>query len=55
MLVIKAKSISQDKKVDEIFESETRKLVGQFAVRQVVNLKPFEKDHVMVLCQKTNE
>ena len=55
MLVIKAKSISQQQKPGEIFEEETRKLVGNFSIRQVVNLSPFEKDHVMVLCEKISE
>ena len=52
LLAIKAKSISQEKKVEEIFEQETAKLEEQFKVKQVINLKPFEKDHVMVLCEK---
>ena len=55
MLVIKAKSISQQQKPGEIFEEETRKLIGNFSIRQVVNLAPFEKDHIMVLCEKTSD
>lgn len=52
LLAIKAKSISQQKKAEEVFEQETAKLEGQFKVKQAINLKPFEKDHVMVLCEK---
>ncbi len=52
LLAIKAKSISQQKAVEEIFEKETGKLKEQFNIKQVINLKPFEKDHMMVLCEK---
>jgi fibrillarin-like pre-rRNA processing protein len=52
LLAIKAKSISQEKPVNEVFEKEISKLNGQFNVKQIINLKPFEKDHVMVLCEK---
>ncbi|MBN2067569.1 MAG: fibrillarin-like rRNA/tRNA 2'-O-methyltransferase [Candidatus Diapherotrites archaeon] len=52
MLAIKAKSISQEKPVNDIFESETAKLNEQFNVLQKINLKPFEKDHEMVFCRK---
>ncbi len=52
LLAIKAKSISQQKPVNEVFENEISKLKEQFNIKQVINLKPFEKDHVMVLCEK---
>ncbi len=52
MLVIKAKSISQDSNVANVFSKEIAKLSESFTPKQIVNLKPFEKDHVMVHCEK---
>ncbi|MCX6798558.1 MAG: fibrillarin-like rRNA/tRNA 2'-O-methyltransferase [Candidatus Diapherotrites archaeon] len=53
LLAIKARSISQRKKAQDIFEEETAKLARLFIIRQVINLAPFEKDHTMVLCEKS--
>lgn len=52
MLVVKAKSISQKDDVASVFGKELGQLTDQFNVKQVVNLKPFEKDHVLALCEK---
>jgi len=52
MLVVKAKSISQKSDVAGIFGKELALLSEQFDVKQIVNLKPFEKDHVLALCEK---
>jgi len=52
MLVIKAKSISQQSDVGSVFGKELGALADSFKVKQVVNLKPFEKDHVLALCEK---
>jgi len=52
MLVIKAKSISQQSNVAGVFEKEIAMLNELFKVKQVINLKPFEKDHAFVLCEK---
>jgi len=52
LLTIKAKSISQQSNVGEIFSKEIGMLSQTFNVKQVINLKPFEKDHVMVFCEK---
>ncbi len=52
LLAIKAKSISQEKKAKDVFDEETGKLKQEFEVIQAVNLSPFEKDHLMVLCRK---
>lgn len=52
MLVIKAKSISQQPNVESVFSKELAMLSQEFRVKQVVNLKPFEKDHVLAMCEK---
>jgi len=52
MLVVKAKSISQKINVGSVFGKELGALSESFAIKQVVNLKPFEKDHVLALCKK---
>lgn len=52
MLVVKAKSISQQANVAEIFGKELKSISEKFNVKQVVNLKPFEKDHVLALCER---
>ena len=52
MLVVKAKSISQQPNVSEIFSKELEKLGESFTLKQAVNLRPFEKDHVLALCEK---
>ncbi|MBU1120299.1 fibrillarin-like rRNA/tRNA 2'-O-methyltransferase [Candidatus Micrarchaeota archaeon] len=52
LLVVKARSISQEKKAEKIFEEETNKLEKEFNVIQVISLKPFDKEHVMVYCGK---
>ncbi len=52
MLVVKAKSISQNPDVGAVFGKELSILSDSFNVMQVVNLKPFEKDHVLALCER---
>ena len=52
MLVVKAKSISQQSDVGNVFGKELGALTDQFTIKQVVNLAPFEKDHVLALCEK---
>jgi fibrillarin-like pre-rRNA processing protein len=52
MLVVKAKSISQHIDVASVFGKEVGKLEEAFNVEQIVNLKPFEKDHVLANCTK---
>jgi fibrillarin-like pre-rRNA processing protein len=51
LIAIKAKSISQgDPK--QVFKKEIATLEKEFKVKQVISLNPFEKDHVLVLCEK---
>jgi len=52
MLVVKAKSISQHSDVGSIFGKELGLLSEYFRVRQTINLKPFEKDHVLAFCER---
>jgi fibrillarin-like pre-rRNA processing protein len=52
LFVVKAKSISQQTDVSSVFGKEVGAVSEKLSVRQVVNLKPFEKDHVLVLCKK---
>ena len=52
MLVIKAKSINQQKKTADIVEEETNVLKQEFDILQIVPLSPFEKEHALVLCRK---
>lgn len=52
MLVVKVKSISQESDVQGILGKELAILSGAFKLKQTVNLKPFEKDHALVLCEK---
>jgi len=51
LIAIKAKSISQGNP-EKVFKKEIAELEKEFRVKQVVSLKPFEKDHVIVLCEK---
>jgi len=52
LFVVKAKSISQQTDVSSVFGKEVGTVSEKLSIRQVVNLKPFEKDHVFVLCKK---
>jgi fibrillarin-like pre-rRNA processing protein len=50
LLAIKARSIDVTKEPEEIYRREVDKLNAHgFEVKQVVNLDPYDKDHVMVL------
>ncbi|BBD72613.1 fibrillarin [Sulfodiicoccus acidiphilus] len=52
LLAIKARSIDVTKEPEEIYKREVEKLSSNgFDVRQVVNLDPYDKDHVMVLAK----
>jgi len=49
LLAVKARSIDVLKDPERVFEEERRKLVAAgFRVQQVVDLKPFEKDHALI-------
>ena len=50
-LVIKTRSIDVTKEPKHIIESEIKKLEKDFEVVQIINLSPYDKDHVMVLAK----
>jgi len=50
-LVIKARSIDVTKAPRKIFEKEKNKLKENFEIIQVINLSPYDKDHVMVIAK----
>lgn len=52
LIALKAKSISQEESPESIFRKEIAVLEKEFKIKQVVPLNPFEKAHVMVLCDK---
>jgi fibrillarin-like pre-rRNA processing protein len=52
LLVVKTRSIDVTKEPREVVDEEVAKLrSNRFDVEQTVNLKPFDKDHVMVLAK----
>ena len=50
-LVIKARSIDVTKSPKKIFEKEKNKLKENFEIIQVINLSPYDKDHIMVIAR----
>lgn len=48
LLAIKSRSINAVKSPKKIFREETEKLKDRFEVMQVLDLRPYDKDHVMV-------
>lgn len=51
IISIKARSISQ-KNSKKILEEEKNKLEKEFYVKKAVFLEPFQKEHLLVLCEK---
>ncbi len=52
LMAIKARSIDVSKSPKEVWDEEIKKLKKDFDVKKVVNLNPFEKDHVFVYAVK---
>ena len=52
LMAIKARSIDVSKSPKEVWDEEIKKIRKDFEVRKVVNLNPFEKDHVFVYAVK---
>ena len=48
MIAIKARSIDVVRKPRDIFKDEIDKLKNKFKIMQVINLRPYDKDHVLV-------
>jgi len=52
LLVVKTRSIDVTKEPRDVVDEEVAKLrAGGFGVEQTINLKPFDKDHAMVLAR----
>lgn len=52
LIAIKARSISQEKNLQAIFEKELNELKEEFEILQTIKLEPFDKEHLMVFCRK---
>jgi len=50
-LIIKTRSIDVTKEPKKIIESEIKKLQKDFEIIQVIDLKPFDKDHALVVAK----
>jgi fibrillarin-like pre-rRNA processing protein len=48
MLSIKSRSINSVRSPNQIFREETDKLRGRFEILQRIDLRPFDKDHVLL-------
>jgi fibrillarin-like pre-rRNA processing protein len=48
MLAIKSRSINAVKTPKQVFREETDKLLGTFEVLQSIDLRPYDKDHVLL-------
>jgi fibrillarin-like pre-rRNA processing protein len=54
MLAVKSQSIDVTKEPSEVYKEETDILRKRgFRIRQIVNLEPYDKAHVMIVAQKT--
>jgi len=51
LLSVKARSIDSSANPKDVFESESREIGKALSVRQVVLLKPYEKDHALISAQ----
>ncbi len=52
IIAIKAQSISSTTKPSKIFSEQEKILKKEFLIKQAINLKPFEKDHMLYLLKK---
>ena len=50
-LVIKTRSIDVTKEPNRIIDEEIQKLQSDFEILQRINLKPFDKDHAMIIAR----
>ena len=51
-MMIKARSIDVTKNPKKIFKEEESKLkTGGFRVLEKINLEPYEKDHLAIVCE----
>ena len=52
LLSLKARSISSVEDPKAIFKKEIEKLVKELNIKQVISLSPFEKAHVLIVCER---
>ncbi|VVB95145.1 Fibrillarin-like rRNA/tRNA 2'-O-methyltransferase [uncultured archaeon] len=52
ILMIKARSIDSARKINEIVNSEIKKLEDVFEIKEIINLEPYQSDHMAVVTQK---
>ena len=50
-LVIKTRSIDVTKDPKHVINLEVKKLESDFNIEQVIDLKPYDKDHAMVIAK----
>ena len=50
-LVIKTRSIDVTKEPNRIIDEEIQKLQTNFEILQRIDLKPFDKDHAMIIAR----
>ena len=50
-LVIKTRSIDVTKEPSKIIDEEVQKLQSDFEIIQRIDLKPFDKDHAMIIAR----
>ena len=50
-LVIKTRSIDVTKEPNRIIDEEIQKLQTNFEILQRIDLKPFDKDHAMIIAK----
>ena len=50
-LVIKTRSIDVTKEPNQIIDEEVQKLQSDFKIIQRIDLKPFDKDHAMIIAK----
>ena len=53
-LVIKTRSIDVTKEPNRIIDEEIQKLQNGFEILQRIDLRPFDKDHAMVIAKSIN-
>jgi fibrillarin-like pre-rRNA processing protein len=53
LLAVKSRSIDSAKKAESVISGEIAKLKPYFKIKEVVDIKPFHRDHVLILAEKT--
>ena len=53
-MVIKTRSIDVTKEPNRIIDEEMQKLQSDFEILQRIDLKPFDKDHAMIIARSIN-